>query len=87
MNAWFRDQRHARNSLWSTPAGSQLAASPELNPAEHLWEAVREDCFANHVFADLDAVEVALTKGCDDSDRTQSMTGFAWVTSISLNAS
>ncbi len=37
--------------------------SPELNPAEHLWEAVREDCFANHVFADLDAVEVALTKG------------------------
>lgn len=24
--------------------------SPELNPAEHLWEALREDCFANHVF-------------------------------------
>ena len=64
--------------------------SPELNPAEHLWEAVREDCFANHVFADLDAVEVALTKGLvaleSDPDRTQSMTGFGWITSIFLNA-
>jgi hypothetical protein len=65
--------------------------SPELNPAEHLWEAVREDCFANHVFADLDAVEVALTKGLvaleSSPERTQSMTGFGWITSISLNAS
>jgi len=64
--------------------------SPELNPAEHLWEAVRENCFANHVFADLDAVEVALTKGLvaleSDPGRTQSMTGFGWITSISLNA-
>ena len=36
--------------------------SPELNPAEHLWEALREDCFANHVFKDLDHVEHTLTK-------------------------
>ena len=65
--------------------------SPELNPAEHLWEAVREDCFANHVFADLDAVEVALAKGLvaleSNPERTQSMTGFGWIASISLNAS
>lgn len=65
--------------------------SPELNPAEHLWEAVREERFANHVFADLDAVEVALTRGLvsleSAPDRTQSMTGFGWITSISLNAS
>lgn len=64
--------------------------SPELNPAEHLWEAVREDSFANHVFADLDAVEAALTTGlCKleaDPARTRSMTGFGWITSISLNA-
>jgi len=64
--------------------------SPELNPAEHLWEAMREDCFANHVFADLDAVERALTAGIvaleADPVRTQSMTGFNWITSISLNA-
>lgn len=64
--------------------------SPELNPAEHLWESLREDCFANHVFADLDAVERALTKGLIalevDPVRTQSMTGFEWIVSISLNA-
>jgi hypothetical protein len=66
------------------------AYSPELNPAEHLWEALRDDCFANTVFANLDAVESALTKGLvaleADPARTQSMTGFKWITSISLNA-
>jgi hypothetical protein len=66
------------------------AYSPELNPAEHLWESLREGCFANHVFADLDAVEHALTEGLAaleaDPARTRSMTGFNWITSISLNA-
>jgi len=65
--------------------------SPELNPAEHLWKAVREDCFANHVFSDLDAVEAALSDGLSaletDRLRTQSMAGFGWITSISMNAS
>lgn len=65
--------------------------SPELNPAEHLWEALRDDCFANHVFRDLDHVEQALSGGLvaleTDPIRTQSMTGFKWITSISLNAS
>lgn len=64
--------------------------SPELNPAEHLWKALREDCFANHVFKDLNAVERALTNGIAaleaNTVRTQSMTGFNWITSISLNA-
>ena len=64
--------------------------SPELNPAEHLWEALREECFANHVFAGLDAVEHALIAGLRsleaDPSRTQSMTGFKWITSIRLNA-
>ena len=64
--------------------------SPELNPAEHLWEALRDDCFANNVFANLDAVETALTNGLvaleADPARTRSMTGFNWITSISLNA-
>lgn len=66
------------------------AYSPELNPAEHLWEALREECFANHFFTDLDAVEHALTAGLQalesDPERTRSMTGFDWITSISLNA-
>jgi hypothetical protein len=35
--------------------------SPELNPAEHLWHALRENCFANHVFRNLDHVEQALS--------------------------
>jgi hypothetical protein len=65
--------------------------SPELNPAEHLWEALRDDCFANTVFANLDAVETALTNGLvaleADPARTRSMTGFKWIASISLNAS
>jgi hypothetical protein len=64
--------------------------SPELNPAEHLWEALRENCFANHVFANLEAVEQTLTDGLRtleaDPLQVQSMTGFDWITSISLNA-
>jgi len=67
-----------------------LPYSPELNPAEHLWETLREERFANTVFADLGAVEDALTEGLYDLEndpvRTQSMTGFDWKTSISLNA-
>jgi hypothetical protein len=65
--------------------------SPELNPAEHLWEAIREECFANHVFNDLDAVEQVLADGLlameNNPARIQSMTGFGWITSISMNAS
>jgi hypothetical protein len=76
------------------PANMRLlflpAYSPELNPAEHLWEALREQCFANHLFRDLNAVERALTTGLraleSDPARTQSLTGFEWITSISLNA-
>ena len=64
--------------------------SPELNPAEHLWKALREDCFANTVFPSLGAVEDALTVGLraleSDADRTQKLAGFDWITSISSNA-
>jgi len=64
--------------------------SPELNPAKHLWEALREDCFANHVFVDLDAVERSLSDVLRaleaDPLRIQSMTGFNWITCIRLNA-
>jgi len=78
----------------SVPANMRLLLlppySPELNPAEHLWKALREDCFANHVFKDLRAVEDALVQGLvaleADPQRTRSMTGFPWITSICLNA-
>ncbi|MBS0230888.1 MAG: transposase [Proteobacteria bacterium] len=64
--------------------------SPELNPTEHLWNALREDCFANIVFADLNAVEATLEQGLPELEsnpnRVQSMTGFNWITSICLIA-
>lgn len=64
--------------------------SPELNPAEHLWKALREACFGNEVFKNLDAVEHALVQGLqaleDNPRQTQSLAGFEWITSISLNA-
>ena len=64
--------------------------SPELNPAEHIWEQLREDCFANTVFADLDAVEGTLSAALrtieSNTSKTQKLTGFDWITSISLNA-
>ncbi len=64
--------------------------SPELNPAEHVWKALRQQCFANHVFGDIDAVEKTLCKGLADLEaeprKVQSMTGFKWITSISMKA-
>lgn len=54
--------------------------SPELNPAEHLWKAIRGDWFANEVFKDLDAVEQALVEGLQTLEtapsRTQALAGF-----------
>ena len=63
---------------------------PKLNPAEHLWESLRERHFANTVSDNLDAVETALVGGLrameSDPFTTQELTGFDWITSISLNA-
>ena len=55
-----------RAGALTAPAHMRLIYLPpsELNPAEHLWEAVREDCFAKHVFADLDAGERAHGGAC-----------------------
>ena len=64
--------------------------SPELNPAEHLWESLRENHFGNTVFGNLNAVEKALVKGLrameKDLTMTQKLTGFDWIVSIALNA-
>ena len=64
--------------------------SPELNPAEHLWESLRENHFGNTVSSDLEAVETTLAGGLRamelDLPTTQKLTGFNWITSISLNA-
>jgi transposase len=64
--------------------------SPELNPAEHLWDEIREKWFPNLVFKTLDAVEDVLEEALHflehAPERVASMTGFDWLTSIHLIA-
>lgn len=64
--------------------------SPEINPAEHIWKALREDCVGNTVFANLEAADKALCAGLksleSSPERMQSLCGFNWITSIRLNA-
>lgn len=64
--------------------------SPECNPAEHIWENIRENWFSNTVFDSLDAVEntlvyslVALEK---NSGIVRSLTGFDWIICNPMNA-
>ena len=64
--------------------------SPEINPAEHIWDALREDCIGNTAFASLEAADKALCKGLKSLEmnqtKMQTLTGFKWIISISLNA-
>ena len=41
----------------------QTSRSPELNPVEHLWEAIRENYFYNEVFDSLEKVIDTLCEG------------------------
>jgi len=57
--------------------------SPELNPAEHIWEELREKNFANRAFRDLDEVEDHLCQGLNDRakdpEKLRSMTNFPYL--------
>ena len=57
--------------------------SPELNPAEHIWEELREKNFANKALKDLDEVEDKLCQGLNDLARNpaglRSMTNFPYL--------
>jgi len=58
--------------------------SPELNPAEHVWEHIRENGgFKNQTFDTISDVEqnlcVAVLKLLDDKEKVKSLTGFGWV--------
>jgi hypothetical protein len=57
--------------------------SPELNPAEHIWEELREKNFANRAFRDLDEVEDTLCQGLNDiamdPEKLRSMTNFPYL--------
>jgi hypothetical protein len=57
--------------------------SPELNPAEHIWEEFREKNFADRACRDLDEVEDTLCQGLNDLVRDpgtiRSMTSFSYL--------
>ncbi len=58
----------------------QPAKSPELNPAEHIWEEIREKYFANEFFDSLggviDLLSKALNELGDQADKIRSLTFF-----------
>lgn len=57
--------------------------SPQLNPAEHIWEDIREKWFANEVFNSLNDVEDRLAEALvtleNDRELVASTTGFDWI--------
>jgi transposase len=61
----------------------QPAHSPELNPAEHLWEELREKALANRSFESLDSLIDTLCEGlrklAADGPRLRSMTDFPYL--------
>jgi len=62
--------------------------SPQLNPAEHLWDELREKWFANRLWLSMDQVDEQLMIGLStleaDSQRVASLTGFDWITCVPL---
>lgn len=59
------------------------AYSPELNPAERLWEELREKEFANRVFESLGAAIAQAARGLQrlqsHPEYLQSLTGWNWI--------
>ena len=59
--------------------------SPELNPAEHIWERVREKYFANKVFDSIDNLEDLLIQAFSEihfnPSAIQSLVSFHWAKS------
>ena len=76
------------------PANMRLAAlpaySPELNPAEHLWQEIREKWLGNQLFFHQQAVERQVEKSLaaleGDPQRVASLAGFHWIQKIPLTA-
>ena len=64
--------------------------SPELNPAEQIWNRLRKNCFANKVFDSLDAVtrqaEQGLINMAADCAAVSRLTNWRWINSVNLNA-
>ena len=60
--------------------------SPELNPAEQIWNVLRRDYFANKVFDSLNAATCQAENGlaCMASNREalKSLTNWSWISAI-----
>ena len=77
---------HKANEL-TVPANMRLLAlppySPELNPAEHVWEYIRENELRNQIFNTLDevmdTVETSLRLLHEAPEELRSMTAFPWI--------
>jgi hypothetical protein len=59
------------------------AHSPELNPAEGLWQHLYENYIGNYLFPSIDSVEATLSRGLRDMDRSPdvvcSLSNFSWI--------
>jgi len=57
--------------------------SPELNPAEHLWEHIREKYLGNRIFNSLDALQDEmvdiLCKVNNEHEAIKNLTEFYWI--------
>lgn len=79
---------HVSNDLF-IPSNMALAYlppySPELNPAEPLWDEIREKAFPNLVFKSLNGVEDTLEHALadleKDPDLVKRLCGYAWIIS------
>ena len=60
--------------------------SPELNPAEQIWNILRRDYFANRVFDSLDAATVqaehGLTVMAASKSAMRRLTNWPWISAI-----
>ena len=60
--------------------------SPELNPAEQIWNILRRNYFANRVFGSLDAAtaqaEFGLTEMAANWAAMKSLTNWPWISVI-----
>jgi len=60
--------------------------SPELNPAEQIWNVLRRDYFANRVFDTLNAAtaqaEFGLTEMATNNGATRQLTNWHWISAI-----
>jgi len=62
--------------------------SPEVNPAEHLWDELREKQLHNRAFSSLDELIEVLCQGlnalADDPAALRSLTGFPHIINVEL---